>query len=80
MATQWEMCVIDDYSIYQCTPKETDVMSIVMFIQNHPQQIMKHEQALGDRYWVAVALLLSDGWEPYAGDGNTRSFRRKYQG
>ena len=79
MAGQWELCVVDTYSMYKCTPKETEVMSIMMFIQAHPQQIIRHEPAL-DKYWVAVSLLLSDGWEPYAGDGNTRSFRRKYQG
>jgi hypothetical protein len=79
MADQWEMCAIDAYYIYKCSPKETEVMNIMMFIQRHPQQIIRYEQSL-DKYWVAVSLLLFDGWEPYAGDGNTRSFRRIHHG
>jgi hypothetical protein len=80
IADQWEMCVIDVYNIYFCTPKEAEMISIVQYIQRHPQQIFKKEQAAGDKYWVAIKLLLFDSWEPYSGDGHTRSFRRKYQG
>jgi hypothetical protein len=80
MAGQWEILAIDVYNIYICTPKEAEVISILNFIQKHPRQVIKQEPALGDKYWVAVCLILSDGWEPYALDGHSRSFRRKYQG
>ena len=77
MAERWELCKLDADYIYFYNPKvTTQFVNFKDYLRRYDASFKSGGKS-SDRSLV-ICKLLSEYWEPYAGDDRVDCFRRKY--
>ncbi len=73
MADQWEVCMASGENIQIFSPRGFEFYMAKEFVERYKKSYKKP-------LWMElISVILSEGWEPYGGNGSSLLFRRKYQ-